>query len=292
MESEPAQPPEPGNPKDAESSAEDPSQTYDQDGKSLLAAIDAGLDFDHQQGEPEADTAPSAGQASTSHESVALPRNPEWIRRASIEHHQRCHLNIELSQEERCPTTDDKLFQRYCEANPLANEGSPCESISHYSLFAIMQGSPLKPFRDVPCIIPLASVTGRHKSRNLDVDVLVVIESVDSSTTKPARMSLKRDIRVQDPSVDEPVTIGVFTDPVNFLPSVGTVALFRHVTTHDWRKGNLNAYPARVQGREWFIPNPECLGLRNEVRHVEEWWRKMQGQHSIDAIKSPHGNSD
>ena len=232
--------------------------------------------------------APIVKDQQSRYEDLKLPRNAEWIRRASIEHHQRCHLRIDIPQAERCPPTDDEAFTKYSEDYPLVNDGMPCESISHYSLLAMMTGTPLRPFGDLPKIVPLSKVTGRNKSRNRDVDVLAVVESVDSKLSKPPKMQMKRDIRIMDPSVAEPVTVSIFVDPVNFRANVGLVALFRHVTTHDWKNGRLNAYPARVGGREWFIPQPQCLGLRDEMGHVETWWLAMQGQGSMEAIKS-HG---
>ena len=246
-----------------------------------------------ESGNPQAVTAPITKQQSTLNKDLALPRNPEWIRRASIEHHQRCHLLVEPLESQCCPPTDDQAFWKFCQDNPLSDHGMPCESISHSALLATMVGEPLKPFRDPPKIMPLASVTGRNKSRNKDVDILAVIVSIDESTIKPARLSLKRDIRVQDPSVEEPIVVGIFNDPINFRSSVGTLALFRHVTTHDWKKGSLNAYPARVGGRDWFIPNPYCLGLREDICHVESWWQKRQ-HHAIveDPVTMKHTRNE
>ena len=212
-----------------------------------------------------------------------LPRDPEWISRATIEHHRRCHLNVHIAESERCPTRDGDAFRMFCERFPLPLDGQACVSKCKYSLFPIMDGVPLRPFSNLPRIVPLAAVTGKQKSRNQDVDILAVIAHVDDACTKPATMSLKRDIRVQDPSVDKAVTVSVFMDPVNFYPSVGTVALFRHVTTHDWRTGALNAYPARVKGREWFIPNPHCLGLRQEAQDLEKWWHSSRVPHSTEV---------
>ncbi|KAG8530134.1 uncharacterized protein KY384_005617 [Bacidia gigantensis] len=217
-----------------------------------------------------------------------VPRSIEWIRRASVEHHHRCHSKTNVAFSDRCPTTDGLEFERYCQEHSLADNDLPCRSVSHCSLLAMMKGSPLKPFRDIPRIVSLASVTGRNKSRNHDVDVLGVIESIDESTTKPAKLGTKRDIRILDPSVDEPVTLSVFVDPVNFHAKPGTFALFRHVTTHDWRRGNLCAYPARVLGKEWFIPNPWCepLGIRNEAQRMQEWWEEHE---VLKHVSPPRG---
>ena len=154
-----------------------------------------------------------------------------------------------------------------------------------------MAGSPLKPFRDSYKIVSLASVTGRNKSRNQYVNVLAVIESIDEFTTKPPKLGVKRDIRIIDPSVDESVTLSVFQDPVEFRATVGTTALFRHVTTHDWRRGNLCAYPARVQGKEWFIPNPSCepIGLRDKTQRMQEWWEDHEAHEVLKQLSFPGG---
>lgn len=199
-----------------------------------------------------------------------IPRSPEWVKRASFEHHRRCHEGSNIAFSARVPVTDDEEFRQFCDRNPIGQEVEPCPCMTNMALEAIMKGVPLKPFNDRPMIKSLAAVTGRNKSRNHDVDVLAMIVSCDSSTTKPASLPLKRDIRIIDFSVEEPIVLGIFIDPVNTLPKAGTIALFRHVTTHDFRKGNLNAYPARVAGREWFIPNPVCFGLQDDVRRLAD----------------------
>lgn len=284
---EPAKTPEDHDSEDTPSPDEGPSQHKSQ--TSIQSTEPAqSVDAEEDNG-PETVIAPITKQRSTLDKDLAVPRDPEWVRRASVEHHQRCHLRVEPHESQRCPPKDDQSFWKFCEEKPLSDHGEPCESVSHNALLAIMGGEPLKPFRDPPRIMPLASVTGRNKSRNKDVDILAVIVSIDESTTKPARLSMKRDIRVQDPSVDQPIVVGIFTDPLNFRSSVGTIALFRHVTTHDWKQGNLNAYPARVGGRDWFIPNPYCLGLRDDIHHVEEWWQKQPNRsHTADAVPSKH----
>ena len=198
-----------------------------------------------------------------------IPRSPDWVKRASIEHHRRCHEGSNIAFSARVPVSDDEEFRRFCDRNPIGQETEPCPCID-MALEAIMKGVPLKPFNDRPKIKSLAAVTGRNKSRNQDVDVLAMIVSCDSSTTKPASLPLKRDIRIIDPSVEEPIVLGIFIDPINTRPKAGTIALFRHVTTHDFRKGNLNAYPARVAGREWFIPNPVCFGLEDDIRRLAD----------------------
>ena len=243
---------------------ENRKRLQDESGKKQLISSDS---------HPTNDVPSSNSRLDPTVHSLLVPRGNEWIARASEEHHQRCHQGIQIPEHHRCPPKDDMQFRRWNDEHPATGTEATCPSITNYALRAIMLNAPLKPFLDPPRIVPLASVTGRNKSRNQDVDVLVVVESIDVSTTKPARLPLKRDIRIKDPSVDDSVTLSIFMDPENFRSSIGTVALLRHVTTHDWRRGNLNAYPARVKDKEWFIPNPVCLGLRESVQHMEQWWK-------------------
>ena len=102
----------------------------------------------------------------------------------------------------------------------------------------------------------LASVTGTNATRNKQVNILAMIEYVSSSTVKPTTAPLKRDVRIVDPSTDRRVTLSVFVDPVNFVPKEYDIILFRDLTTHDFSGGNLNVYPKKCKGKEWFILNP------------------------------------
>ncbi|MCJ1263049.1 hypothetical protein MMC22_002919 [Lobaria immixta] len=118
----------------------------------------------------------------------------------------------------------------------------------------------------------LESLTGAHASRNKVYDVFAVICSVDESVVKPATMPLKRDMRIMDPSTDKKVLVSVFVDPVRFHPHVGTVALLRSLTTHEWDRGMLNAYPQQCAGKAWFVPDP--VGVPGcDVPALKEWWR-------------------
>lgn len=102
----------------------------------------------------------------------------------------------------------------------------------------------------------LASITGIYATRNKQVNILAMIEYVSSSTVKPTTAPLKRDVRIVDPSTDRKVTLSVFIDPVNFVPRRYDIILFRDLTTHDFSGGNLNAYPKKCRGKEWYIINP------------------------------------
>ena len=102
----------------------------------------------------------------------------------------------------------------------------------------------------------LASVTGTNASRNKQVNILAMIEHVSSSTVKPTTAPLKRDVRIVDPSTDQKVTLSVFIDPVNFVPKEYDIMFFRNLTTHDFSGGNLNAYPKKCRGKDWYILNP------------------------------------
>ena len=102
----------------------------------------------------------------------------------------------------------------------------------------------------------LASVTGANVTRNKQVNILAMVEHVNRSTVKPTTAPLKRDVRIVDPSTDKKVTLSVFVDPVNFIPNEYDIILFRGLTTHDFSGGNLNAYPKKCKGKEWYVLDP------------------------------------
>lgn len=126
----------------------------------------------------------------------------------------------------------------------------------------------------------LASVTGTSATRNKQVNILAMIEYVSISTVKPATAPLKRDVRLVDPSTDRKVTLSVFVDPVNFIPKKYDIMLFRNLTTHDFSGGNLNAYPKKCRGTEWYILNP--YGIKEcDMRSMEVFranYRKTRAQ--------------
>ncbi len=128
-------------------------------------------------------------------------------------------------------------------------------------------GTPLQPIERPLRLYTLASVTGVNRSRNKVVDILAMVDSVDDSTVKPAHLPLKRDIRIIDGSTDVPITISIFVDPVDCIPSVGDVVLFRNLVTHDWKQGALNAYPKYCDGKDWYIP---------DLEGVEGWGRELK----------------
>ncbi len=129
----------------------------------------------------------------------------------------------------------------------------------------------------------LASVTGTNATRNKQVNILAMVEHVNSSTVKPTTAPLKRDLRIVDPSTDRKVILSVFVDPVNFIPKKYDIILFRDLTTHDFSGGNLNAYPKKCMGKDWYTLNPydveECdmksMELfKEEYREAKIQWPK------------------
>lgn len=121
-------------------------------------------------------------------------------------------------------------------------------------------------------ICSLEAVTGAHASRNKVFDFFAVIYSIEAQVVKPPMMPLKRDMRIVDPSTSKKVLVSVFVNPVNFKPSVGTIALFRSLTTHEWDRGMLNAYPQQCEGKDWFIVDP--IGIEGcDVLALRNWWK-------------------
>lgn len=125
-------------------------------------------------------------------------------------------------------------------------------------------------------IKPLAAFRGYRRRSDL-YDVFVVIHSVGDSVIKRLRMPPKRDIRIVDPSTDKRVLLSVFVEPENFIPVVGTIALIRMVSTHEFEGGMLNIYPNHCEGRAWFLPNP--VGVEGcDVETMRIWWTRMQAK--------------
>ena len=131
-------------------------------------------------------------------------------------------------------------------------------------------------------IQPLRSILSPNNRRNSVVDVLAVITFVSPHVVTPPRLPPKRDLRLLDPSCPstrQPVLFSVFVDPNHFRPAVGTVALFRSVTTHEWNGGSLNAYDKDCAGRKWYLPNPvgvdgcDIQGLKD---YYKQWLAEEQ----------------
>lgn len=134
-------------------------------------------------------------------------------------------------------------------------------------------------------ICTLDSLTGRNATRNKVHDVFAIVCSVQENVVKPPKnMPRKRDIRIMDPSTDKKVLVSVFVDPDNFKPTVGTVALFRNLTTHEWDSGMLNVYHDKCAGKAWFIKDPvDVEGC--DVKALKEWWEKMKNESEDSNVK-------
>lgn len=144
-------------------------------------------------------------------------------------------------------------------------------------------GTPLQPIERPLRLYTLASVTGVNRSRNKVVDVLAMVESVDDSTVKPAHLPLKRDIRIIDGTTNTPITISIFVDPVDCIPSVGDVVLFRNLVTHDWKQGALNAYPKYCDGKDWYILDLEGRGRELEDLKAELLATEQERRRSVNV---------
>ncbi|MCJ1385996.1 hypothetical protein MMC17_009121 [Xylographa soralifera] len=172
----------------------------------------------------------------------------------------------------------------------------PAEPVtSHHSLSNFPpQSSPytLLPITRPLRLKPLSHITGPHATRNKVLDIFAVVHSVTSALVKctgmPDGIHYKRELRITDPSTPKLVMLSVFVAPEAFLPAVGTVALFRNVTTNRWDGGSLNAFGRDCGGREWFVPDPrdvpgcDVLGLRM-------WWlekrvEEVVGKQDVEAL--------
>lgn len=178
-------------------------------------------------------------------------RSHEWYEAAAAEHHRLCHkIGDEIEHVE-------------------------CRSFTPYAQKAMKAGKPLQPIYRPLRLSTLASVTGTNASRNKTIDVLALIDSVDDHTNRRKDIPLYRDIHIADPSTERIVTLSVFIDPVDFLPNEGDIALFRSVTTHEYKGGKLNAYPQHCEGKDWFIPDPYCIKIcEKEFKAMKEFRKR------------------
>ncbi|KAI4202145.1 MAG: hypothetical protein LQ350_002812 [Teloschistes chrysophthalmus] len=127
---------------------------------------------------------------------------------------------------------------------------------------------------------PLVAITGPNKRRNTHHDILALIVSVSPDIIKRPGMPPKRDLRIMDISTIKKVSLSVFADAGKFNPAPGTVALFKHLTAHDYDGGSLNAYAKDCRGPDWFIPDPP--GFENgEVAQLKDCWARIQYSESV-----------
>ena len=132
-------------------------------------------------------------------------------------------------------------------------------------------------------IMPLSKLTGPQTVRNKVHDVLAVVCEIDVQVIRRRGMPAQRNLRIIDTSTPKRVQLTVFVDAENFTPKVGTVALFRNVTTHEWNGGSLKAYQRDCNGRHWFFPNPvDVEGVeREKLDQLREHWEQvLEGEES------------
>ena len=167
-------------------------------------------------------------------------------------------------------------------ASPFLNTDSSAHQVIPAKPKAIIRPAPrlptkrLEPIERALNLIPLSRLRG-YPRRNDVYDVFVVIQSVGNEVIKRSRMPAKRDLRIVDPSTVKKVLLSIFVDPEKFIPTVGTIALIRSVTTHEWDGGMINVYPKQCEGKQWFVPNP--VGFPGcDVDRMREWWEKKQAE--------------
>ncbi|KAL8813921.1 MAG: hypothetical protein Q9223_006817 [Gallowayella weberi] len=142
-------------------------------------------------------------------------------------------------------------------------------------------------FQSLPTT-PLVAITGSNKRRNTRHDILALIISISPDIIKRNGMPPKRDLRIMDISTTKKVLLSVFAKAEDFQPEPGTVALLKHLTTHDFDGGSLNAYAKDCSSPDWFVVDPP--GFENgEVAQLKDCWARLQysekvGQGSNDSL--------
>ncbi|KIV90002.1 hypothetical protein PV10_07352 [Exophiala mesophila] len=141
------------------------------------------------------------------------------------------------------------------------------------------------PFHPLSTLLPLTI-----PRRNYSCTVLGLITWVSASLIYKSNSGFppKRNIRIHDLSITSQravFTVAVFVDPKQFLPKVGTVALFRGLTMN--RSGVdviLNAYKGLkdwegLEGEKWFVDDEEGLvelGYGDRVKELKAWWEERR----------------
>ncbi|KAI9881640.1 MAG: hypothetical protein M1830_000205 [Pleopsidium flavum] len=222
-----------------------------------------------------------------------LPENLEFYSGQVIAHHKRCHqapvvhgswcncvvcTNAEPTEGASEEPGPSALAAQKVKPNTSQKSiRQATTSVSQQALRALETRNPLKRVKNPMELYHLSSMTGNRKSQNKRGDYFAVVEWVDDKTIKRFCMSMKRDLRIVDPSAEKKVLLSVFVDPVNFTPAVGTIALFRNLRTHEWDGGSLNAYEKDCAGSDWFIPNP--IGIDGcDVEAMHEWWEEREAK--------------
>lgn len=78
--------------------------------------------------------------------------------------------------------------------------------------------------------------------------------------------------------------LSVFVAPDAFQPAVGTVMLFRSVTTNKWDGGSLNAFGRDCAGRKWCLVEEEALAVPGcDVGGLRRWWVERQAREEVEA---------
>ena len=157
----------------------------------------------------------------------------------------------------------------------LARPSNPTKIASALPPAPRTSTSRLAPIERPLNLIPLSRLKG-YTRRNVIYDVFVLIYPVDKHVTQRSRLlPAQRDLRVVDPSTEKKVCLSVFVEPEKFKPAVGTIALIRSVTTHEWDGGSIKIWPQRCEGEQWFLPDP--VGITGcDVARTRDWWRKRQ----------------
>ncbi|KAL8793394.1 MAG: hypothetical protein Q9195_003980 [Heterodermia aff. obscurata] len=215
--------------------------------------------------------------------------------RASSQEHASFNTKTSQPNTERI-SSEPQLKTASAAARPLLKTGSVANQTVPAKPKAIVRPAPRLPAkRPEPIeralnIIPLARLRG-YPRRGDVYDVFVVIQAVGNEVIKRSRMPAKRDLRIVDPSTEKKVLLSIFVEPEKFIPTVGTIALIRSVTTHEWDGGMINAYPNQCEGKQWFVPNP--IGVPGcDVDRMREWWLRKQAEEAEKIRQEETNNQD
>jgi hypothetical protein len=143
----------------------------------------------------------------------------------------------------------------------------------------------LSPLAKLP-VHSLSSLINPHVRlpKSYQCTVFGIVTWVSSSVITKPPFPPKRHIKVHDMSIAQRwtgITLAIFINAKNFLPELGTVALFRGITMQRYGEDIiLNAYKTlqdRHDDGDWFVSETEELEARHwDVLALKQWWAKRQ----------------
>lgn len=136
--------------------------------------------------------------------------------------------------------------------------------------------SPLGP---VHTLISLLKPAPPLPQKTYRCTIFGLISWVSPSVLKKPGFPPKRHVKIHDQSISHRysgISVSIFHDAQNFVPKIGTIALFRGLTAQWWEKEViLNAYEKECMDGEWVLWDEDLLETNGfDVQGLKRWWEQ------------------